>query len=551
MKNLNITFPNGKMISVPNGTSAKDVIENFAEEKKSILAVAVNNEVCSLTEPFAVNAHVRPVLNNKKEGSPVYRRSLCLLLAAASHNLFPETRLLVGHSLGHGYYYTLETGKPIEADVISSLEKEMRRIVDADIQIVTERISYEEAVALLEKIKATQARKQLNYSCPPYIYVNTLENFSDLNYGPVVPSTGYLKTFALKQYGSGFLLRFPTTENPDGIPDFHDQPKLFEVYKHYKEWGKKVDVTCVADLNEFVNTRKVNDFIAITETAQEKAIGDIADKIAARKGVRVVLIAGPSSSGKTTTSKKLELALRAIGYRPKVISLDCYYVGRDRNPKDENGNYDYECLEALDVELLNKNLVDLFAGKEVNIPSYDFALGQPFYEDRNKMRLHENDILIMEGIHGLNDKLTPLIAPELKFKVYISALTQLNLDDHNRIATSDNRLIRRIVRDANYRGKSAADTISMWPSVQRGEKLHIFPFQNNADAFLNTALDYELAALKVYAEPLLRCVSPACKEYSEACRLLSFLRNFSPIPPTDVPSRSIIREFIGGSAFRY
>lgn len=551
MKTITLRFPNGKEISVPSGTHAKDLLDNFSEEKNKILAVTVNNEVRSLDEAISINAHIEPVFANSKSGSAVYRRSLCFLLSAASHNIFHGVRLLVGHSLGHGFYYTLETGKPIDDKSVAALEAEMRRLVDADIAIATNVISYEDAVNLLEKNGALQARKQLNYSCPPYVRINTLEEFSDICYGPMVTSTGFLKMFSLKQYGEGFLLRFPAVEKPDSIPEFHDQPKLFEVYKRYKEWGKKLDVSCVADLNELVNTRAVNDFITIAETFQEKSIADIADKIAAKKNVRVVLIAGPSSSGKTTTSKKLELALRAIGYRPKVISLDCYYVGRDRNPKDENGNYDYECLEALDIELLNKNLVDLFDGKEVNIPSYDFTLGKPYYEDKNKMRLHENDILIMEGIHGLNDKLTPLISSDLKFKVYISALTQLNLDDHNRISTSDNRLIRRIVRDANYRGKSAADTISMWPSVQRGERLHIFPFQNNADAFLNTALDYELAALKVYAEPLLRCVSPARPEYAEACRLLSFLRNFSPIPPTEVPVRSIIREFIGGSAFRY
>src|SRR5574344_2713460 len=280
-------------------------------------------------------------------------------------------------------------------------------------------------------------------------------------------------------------------------------------------------------------------------------MSDIADQIHQRGTARVVLIAGPSSSGKTTSAKKLALELQAIGYRPKVISLDCYYGGRDRNPKDENGNYDYECLEALDVELINQNLLDLFAGKDVVLPSYNFSDGTRYFEDKNKMHLDENDILIMEGIHGLNDALTPRIPRELKFKIYLSALTQLNLDDHNRISTSDNRLIRRIVRDAQFRGKSAAASIAMWPSVQKGEREHIFPFQNNADAMLNTALDYELPVLKVYADPLLRCVSPLQPEYAEASRLLDFLNYFSTIPGTSVPTQSIIREFIGGSAFHY
>ena len=319
----------------------------------------------------------------------------------------------------------------------------------------------------------------------------------------------------------------------------------------YKEWGKRLGVTSVASLNKLVITRKINDFIDITETLQEKCIGEIASKILQKKTARVVLIAGPSSSGKTTTSKKLALELQAMGYMPKVISLDCYYVDHDRTPLDSDGKPDYECLEALDIDLLNQNLVDLFAGKEVIIPSYDFSSVKPSFPEKNKMTLSDNEILIMEGIHGLNDKLTPKIPAEMKFKIYLSALTQLNLDDHNRIPTSDNRLIRRIVRDYQFRGKSAAGTIAMWPSVQRGEDLHIFPFQNNADAILNTALDYELSVLKVYAEPLLRCVKPSEPEYSEACRLLHFLESFASIAPTAVPPRSIIREFIGGSAFRY
>ena len=263
------------------------------------------------------------------------------------------------------------------------------------------------------------------------------------------------------------------------------------------------------------------------------------------------MIAGPSSSGKTTSAKKLALELMAMGYTPKVISLDCYYAGRDKTPLDADGKPDYECLEALNVDLLNKNLVDLFKGKIVNIPSYDFHTGTSYFEEKNKLKLEKNDILIMEGIHGLNPKLTPKVPDEYKFKIYLSALTQLNLDDHNRVSTSDNRLIRRIVRDNNFRGKSAAGTIEMWPSVTRGEELHIFPFQNNADAILNTALDYELSVLRVYAAPLLRQVTPLEKEYSEARRLLTFLENFSTIPPTVVPPKSIIREFIGGSAFHY
>ncbi|MDE5899249.1 MAG: nucleoside kinase [Treponemataceae bacterium] len=548
---LTFTFPDGTTCQAEAGIQALSLREHFSEPEERIFAVRVNNEVCPLDKKLECSARLAPVLDDTKDGSIVYRRSLCLLLAAAAHRLYPDARLLVGHSLGYGYYYTLNTGSPVEAEHVAALEAEMRRLVAQDLPILTTFIAYEEATALFESLGLTETRRQLNYIAPPVIRINTIDGFSDMYFGPLVPSTGLLKTFALMPYGGGFLLRFPKSHEPGVLPEFEDEPKLFNIYSRYKQWGKQLGVTSAASLNQLISERRADDFIAISETFQEKCIADIADQIASSRKVRVVLIAGPSSSGKTTTSKKLALELRAIGYMPKVISLDNYYVGRDRNPKDENGNYDYECLEALDIPLLNKNLIELFEGKEVSVPSYDFQAGVQFFEESNRMRLAENDILIMEGIHGLNDKLTPLIPSELKFKIYLSALTQLNLDDHNRISTSDNRLIRRLVRDAQFRGKSAADTIAMWPNVQKGERLHIFPFQNNADAILNTALDYELAVLKIFAEPLLRCVNPSREEYSEACMLLNFLNNFSPIPPTAVPSRSIIREFIGGSAFKY
>ena len=550
MKKITITFPNKSTVVVENGIKAITLLNHFDTSGQKILAVSVNNKICSLEETIDISANLEPVYENTKEGSAIYRRSLCFVLATAAHNVFPKAHLLVGHSLGYGYYYTLDTGKALDADSIKKLSNEMKRIVEEDKPIENEFISYEDACTLFENLGLVETRKQLNYHCPPKIEVNSLEDFSDLYFGPLVSSTGSLDVFELMPYHEGFLLRFPTSREPDKLPAFEDQPKLFEIYKRYKDWGKQLGVTSAASLNQLIHDGGAKEFIDITETLQVKCMSDIASQIHDRGTVRVVLIAGPSSSGKTTTSKKLALQLEAIGYRPKVISLDCYYVGRDRNPKDENGNYDYECLEALDVQLLNENLIDLFDGKTVKIPSYNFHEGTRYYTGET-MTLGANDILVMEGIHGLNNKLTPLIPSDKKFKIYLSALTQLNLDDHNRIATSDNRLIRRIVRDANFRGKSAADTISMWESVQKGEREHIFPFQNNADAMLNTALDYELPVLKVYADPLLRCVSPLQPEYAEASRLLEFTNNFSTIPATSVPSHSIIREFIGGSAFHY
>ena len=537
--------------TVDFATPVYDIIDGFGLPVENIYAVKINNEVCPLDMPLTYNASIEPIMAKSKEGASVYRRSLCLLLAAAAHNLFPKARLLVGHSLGYGYYYTLEDADSITEKDIEALADEMKKLVEKNIPITTESIPYDDAAALFEKLNLKETRKQIRFNCTPTIKINSIGDFSDLYFGPLVLSTGILKTFELMKYGQGFLLRFPKSSDPDKLTEFQDQPKLFEIYSKYKEWGKRMNVTSAASLNELVAKRKINDFIEITEIYQQKNISKIASQIVQKGTVRVVLIAGPSSSGKTTSAKKLALELQAMGYVPKVISLDCYYLGHDKTPLDADGKPDYECLEALNVELLNNQLVDLFNGKEITIPTYDFHTGTAYFEDKNKMTLKDNEILIMEGIHGLNDKLTPKVAPELKFKIYLSALTQLNLDDHNRISTSDNRLIRRIVRDNNFRGKPAAGTIEMWPSVRRGEELHIFPFQNNADAVLNTALDYELSVLRVYAAPLLRQVTPQEKEYAEARRLLQFLENFATISPSAVPPRSIIREFIGGSAFKY
>lgn len=549
-KPIKITYNRNQKIETTEaeiGTQVFNFMPEFSINGNQLVAAKINNELTSLDAKLEFDCKVEPVYNNTKEGMSVYRRSLCLLLATAAHRINPKTRLIVGNSICYGYYYTFD-GEKIPA---KSLKQEMEKLISRDLRIKTEYVSWEQAAALFEKLNLKETRKQLNHTCKSKILINTIEDFSDMYFGPLVLSTGALQVFDLIEYQDGLLLRFPKTKCPSQLPVFKDEPKLFSLFKQYKEWGKRVNVLSAASLNDMVANGKINDFIDIAETHQEKCISDIASQIVKSKKVRVVLIAGPSSSGKTTSAKKLGLELQAMGYTPKLISLDCYYAGRDKAPLDENGKPDYECLEALNVELLNQNLVDLFAGKEVNIPSYDFHTGTSYFEDKNKMTLADNEILIMEGIHGLNPKLTAKVPEECKFKIYLSALTQLNLDDHNRISTSDNRLIRRIVRDNNFRGKPAEGTIAMWPSVQKGEELHIFPFHNNADAILNTALDYELSILRVYAAPLLRRVPPTMAEYSEAQRLLNFLENFATIAPTEVPPRSIIREFIGGSAFKY
>ena len=554
MNNITLTFTDGKKIDVSARIRGKDILDKLPPHNGTLIALKVNNKVVSLCRPIRVSSRIEGVYLGTKDGAYVYRRSLSFILTAAAHKLFPNDRLLIAHSLGYSYYYTLDREQPITSEEIAALKSEMLSIVKKDIPITTQHISYEEAIESFQRLNMPETAKQLQYRCSDYVLVNSFNDdanrFCDIYFGSLVDSTGVLSVFELQQYDEGFLLRFPTAEKPEEVAPFEDLPKIFEIFKRYKKWGKLVHVTSAASLNEIVSRKKINDFIDICETYQMQNYAAVAKQIHDRGNVKVVLIAGPSSSGKTTSAFKMALHLRSIGYTPKTLSLDSYYVGRDKNPKDENGNYDYECLEALDVELLNQNLVDLFAGKEVEMPSYNFDLGQRYYTGET-MKLEPTDILIVEGIHGLNDKLTPLIKPEYKFKIYLSALTQLNFDDHNRVPTSDNRLIRRIVRDANFRGKSAAGTIGMWDSVQRGERLHIFPFQNSADAVLNTALDYEIPVLKIYAEPKLRAVKPTEPEYTEACRLLNFLSHFNAISSDYVPKQSLVREFIGGSSFKY
>lgn len=574
MNKVTINYGTNKPITMDKGCTPFEVLQTLGVYNDEIVGAKINNVICSLVYPIKYNAEIEPIYLNTKEGSQIYRRTLCFVLAAACHKLFPDSRLLVGHSLGHGYYYTFERKKDIEHkphlvigvnggsyykltdDVeinnkeLKDLENQMKSLIKQNIPITIDQISYKDAISLFEKLNLHETQKQIRYICPPSFNVNTLDDFSDLYFGPLLHTTGQIKTFELMKYGHGFLLRFPNSSDHSKLSTFEDTPKLFNIYSEYKKWGKQLGVTSAASLNELVHLNMTKDLIDITESLQTKHIADIADQIKSRGNVKVVLIAGPSSSGKTTTSKKLTIQLRVLGYIPKVIELDTYYVGRDQTPKDKNGNYDYECLEALDVKQLNSDLLALFNRETIQLPSYDFVEGKRYFSGKT-MNLNPKDILILEGIHGLNDNLTPLIPSESKFKIYLSALTQINLDDHNRISTSDNRLIRRIVRDSKFRGKSAAETIKMWPSVQNGERLHIFPFQNNADAMLNTALDYELSVLKVYAEPLLKRVSPFEKEYAEASRLLGFLNNFLPIPVTDVPGQSIIREFVGNSDFKY
>jgi uridine kinase len=513
------------------------------------VAALVNHELVSLTFKVEINAVVSPVRLYSPYGNRIYRRSLCYLLAMASMELFPDRQLIIGHSLGDGFYYYYEGFTEISENDIHHLEEKMKEIAEEGRPIRRKVIAYEEAVRYLEERGLKATTLLLHYRNESKIPVYVCGDFMELSYEPLVQNTGLLTIFELRSYAPGFLLRFPLAQSPDRIAPFQDNPVLFSIFREYKAWGKILGINCAGHLNKLVEERQIRPFMQVAEALHEKKISAIADKIHERRNdIRVVLIAGPSSSGKTTFTRRLSIQLRVLGFNPVIIGLDDYFLPLEQTPRDENGDPDFEDLQALNIELLNRHMLALFNGEEVEIPIFDFERQRP-KEYGQKLQFGDRSILIMEGIHGLNPDLTPDIPEERKFRVYISALTQLNLDDHNRISTTDNRLLRRMVRDHNFRGNSALTTLNMWDSVRRGENKNIFPFQNEADAAFNSALDFELAVLKSYAEPLLKTVKPGQKVYNEALRLLSFLENFSPIPDHYVSENSILREFIGNSIF--
>jgi len=550
MHQVTIRYPSGKSLSFPSGIKVSEATAGFGAMAQPLAAVLVNNELQSLEAHVLTNCTMEPVLIDSAQGAFAYRRSLCFLAAIAARELFPQRDLVVGQAIGYGFYHRFEDCAITDAE-IKALDTKMRDLVAMDIPIALQWWSYEDAIAYFTKNDQEDTLLLLELTNEPRIALNECAGFRDLHVTPLVPSTGVLQTFELAHYDEGFLLRYPRKETPTEIPEFVDDPLLYKITDDARKRSAILGVSSVGALNRINAPKKIKDYIVIAESLMNKRVAEIADQVAARRdSVRVVLIAGPSSSGKTTTSKKLSIQLRVLGFEPMVIGLDDYFVDRTRTPRDENGDLDFECLEALDVEYLNEQLLELFAGKEVELPAFDFKTGERRPSGK-RINMGERTILIMEGIHGLNDRLTPRIPKEQKFRIYVSALTQINLDEHNRISTTDNRLIRRMVRDNQFRGRSALETIKMWPSVQRGERLHIFPYQNSADTALNSALDYELGVLKIYAEPILRSVKPMDPEYCEAKRLLNFLAFFAPIPAQYVPQDSLVREFIGESSFKY
>ena len=534
----------------PAGITSGEALDALGVSGTDIVAVYANNEILSLSVPLAVNAALKPITLTSHEGRVVYRASLAFLLGAAAAQVFPTRRLVVGHSLGNGYYYHFADEKPASTDEFMRLKQKMTELVNADFAILFRYIAYEEAVALFQEKGQADTVALLEERIAAQVSVYECSGWVDLASGALAPKTGILSVFDIFPYEDGFLLRYPTSSSGGIIGPFEDIPKLFAVYREYKQWGRIVGLHSAGKLNHLTGSGDIKDFIRIAEAFHAKKLACAADKIYSLRGdVRIVLIAGPSSSGKTTTAKRVSIQLRVLGMEPLAISLDDYYNPPHMAPKDENGNPDLECLEALDVPYLNEQLKRLLDGGEITLPAFDFKTCAR--REGRKVRAGRRTVIVIEGIHGLNDKLTEMNPPKAKFKLYVSPLTQLNMDDHNRIPTSDNRLIRRLVRDRQFRNASASRTLSMWPSVRLGELRYLFPYQNGADFIFNSALDYELAVLKVYAEPLLHTVKPRETAFAEASRLLGFLDRFTPILPQNVPPESILREFIGGSAFKY
>lgn len=545
----------GKYMDVKGGETLLDVYNRIKDEiSVKPICAHVNHKTEGLNYPLFMPKMVNFIDEGNPSGQRMYVRSLCMVLAKAVHDLYLAASLCIEHSIAGGYYATIDR-QTADAATVAAVKRRMEEIIAADIPFVRSTKLTTDVIKLFRNAGMADKVTLLETAADLYTTYYSLEGFVDSYYGDLVPSTSYVGVFDLVPYESGLLLLPPDFAGDRTKPArINPQPKLFKAFTDYIKLNKTVGVGSVGMLNKAVADKSnVGMLIAVAETIHDKKIGAIADQITERfrqGGARVVLVAGPSSSGKTTTTKRLSIHLLANLVRPQMISLDNYFVDREHTPRDENGDYDYESLYALDIEQFNKDLTDLIAGKEVAMPSYDFTTGKRTYKG-NKLRLDDNSILLMEGIHGLNPELTASIPDEMKYKVYVSALTTLNIDNHNWVPTTDNRLLRRIVRDFKYRGTSALDTIRRWPSVRRGEGKWIFPYQENADAMFNSSLIFELGVMKDFAEPILKQVPHNVPEYAEAYRLLSFLSYFNAIPNRQIPATSLLREFLGGSSFKY
>uniref|UniRef100_UPI0040273777 nucleoside kinase n=1 Tax=Prevotella sp. TaxID=59823 RepID=UPI0040273777 len=542
---------NKKTQKVANGSTLSDIFSSFnLKMEHGPVSAKVNNKVEGMHYRVYNNKDIEFLDMRTSSGSRAYTRTLFFVLCKAVQDLYPGHDVVIDIPVSNGFYVDVRLERDVTDDDVDCIRKRMQEIVDARMPIRRYMVPTEDAIALFEEKGDVEKVKLLRTSGSLYTTYYTIGEYVDFYYGTLLTNTSQLYLFGLEKYYDGMLLRIPSLQNPDELGEVTRQDKMFEIFKEHHHWQDIIGIRTVGDFNAAVDAGHATDIINISEALQEKKIAQIAEQIAARPGVKLVLLAGPSSSGKTTSCKRLSIQLAVNGLKPLQISLDDYFVDRERTPKDENGEYDYESIYALDLQKINDQFNALFRGEEVELPKYDFQSGKS-KKSGQRLKMNDNNVLVVEGIHALNPELTAQIPNEQIFRVYASALTTILLDNHNYIPTTDNRLLRRIIRDYKYRGVSAQDTIHRWPSVRAGENKWIFPFQENADAMLNTAMLYELAVLKMQAEPLLEQVPENCDEYAEAYRLLKFLKYFKGIPFNNLPPTSLLREFLGGSSFHY
>ncbi|MBO5303183.1 MAG: nucleoside kinase [Lachnospiraceae bacterium] len=541
---------NGEKKSYKKGITCMEIAEEYQKScKDDILLLSVNNRLCELHKTLTKDGEVSFVTALDNAGKKAYRRSVTLLMQKALYNLLgkEKSNVRIMHCISQAYYCELVNyGKPDDA-LLAQVKEEMQRMVEEKLPIKKTSMSVDEAIELFKTLGMTDKERLFKYRRSSGVNVYSLDNYMDYFYGYMVAHTGYLKYFDLKLYDDGFVLMFPS-HNTKEVAAFTPSVKHFDTLSCSREWSQTLGVGTIGELNDAIANGRMNDIIMVQEALMEQRIAQMAHQIANAKDCKFVMIAGPSSSGKTTFSHRLSIQLSTLGLHPYPLALDDYYQNRDKCPRDENGNYDFECLEALDVELFNKDMLALLNGETIDMPTFNFSTGRREYKGK-KLKLNEGDILVIEGIHGLNDKLSYTLPTESKFKIFISALTQVNVDEHNYLSTTDGRLLRRIVRDARTRNTTAQETIAMWKSVRNGEEKYIFPFQDSANIMFNSGLVYELAVLKTYAEPLLFGIDKNAPEYMEAKRLLKFLDYFLPVPADKIAPNSILREFIGGSLF--
>ncbi len=542
---------NKKSQKVEIGSTLFDIFSAFGLQMEyGPVSCKVNNKVEGLHYRVYNNKDVKFLDMTSPSGSRAYTRTLFFVLCKAVQDLYPAHDVIIDIPVSNGFYVDVRFGRPATDEDVDRIRQRMQEIIDAKMPIRRYMVPTEEAIALFEEKGDVEKVKLLKTSGSIYTTYYKIGEYVDFYYGTLLTNTSELYLFGLEKYYDGMLLRIPSVKDPSVLGELTKQDKMFEIFKEHHRWQDILGIRTVGDFNQAVDAGFTTDIINISEALQEKKIAKIAEDIANRKGVKLVLLAGPSSSGKTTSCKRLSIQLAVNGLKPLQISLDDYFVDREKTPKDANGEYDYESIYALDLQLINDQFNALFRGEEVELPKYDFLTGKS-KKSGKKLKMNDNNVLVVEGIHALNPELTAQIPNEQIFRVYASALTTILLDNHNYIPTTDNRLLRRIIRDYKYRGVSAQETIHRWPSVRAGENKWIFPFQENADAMLNTAMLYELAVIKTQAEPLLQQVPENCEEYAEAYRLLKFLKYFKGIPYNNLPPTSLLREFLGGSSFHY